>query len=141
MRGHGRRMVYLTTFAHLLLITLQTTLAAGQVEDARTRLMAFRCRLARRGVGAGPVWPDHCILPQSAMERFAFVSPSTPSSFSSSSSSSSQTEGKPPASDNDYGSSYHTQARICTRKKVSTACCNSNGTICLRLTFTFFFTK
>jgi hypothetical protein len=33
--------------------------------------------MARRGVGAGPVWPDYCALPQSAMERFAFV-PMTP---------------------------------------------------------------
>ena len=30
---------------------------------ATTRLIEHRCRLARRGVGAGPIAPDYCSVP------------------------------------------------------------------------------
>lgn len=33
------------------------------VDDATTRLVEHRCRIARRGVGAGPIEPDYCSIP------------------------------------------------------------------------------
>jgi len=37
--------------------------SVSDVDAAEPRLNAFRCHLARRGVGAGPVMPDFCELP------------------------------------------------------------------------------
>lgn len=31
--------------------------------DATNRLIEHRCRLARRGIGAGPIAPDYCSVP------------------------------------------------------------------------------
>jgi len=36
------------------------------INDAIDRLMMFRCRLAQRNIGAGPIAPDYCPLPTSA---------------------------------------------------------------------------
>jgi hexosaminidase len=38
--------------------------SVNNVDAAEPRLNAFRCHLARRGVGAGPVLPDFCDLPR-----------------------------------------------------------------------------
>jgi len=35
----------------------------NNVQAAIPRLMAFACRLAQRGIGAGPIAPDYCPLP------------------------------------------------------------------------------
>jgi hexosaminidase len=36
------------------------------IADATSRLIAFRCRLAQRGIGAGPIKPDFCPLPDTS---------------------------------------------------------------------------
>jgi hexosaminidase len=35
--------------------------------NAIPRLVAFRCRLAQRGIGAGPIAPDYCPLPANSV--------------------------------------------------------------------------
>lgn len=37
----------------------------SSVTNAIPRLVAFRCRLAQRNIGAGPIAPDYCPLPSS----------------------------------------------------------------------------
>jgi len=42
---------------------LWSPILVNSVADAIPRLVAFRCRLAQRNIGAGPVAPDFCPLP------------------------------------------------------------------------------
>merc|ERR1712137_1124776 len=42
---------------------LWTPAIVKDVYAALSRLVDFRCRMARRGIGAGPVNPDFCPLP------------------------------------------------------------------------------
>ncbi len=51
------------TFAYLLIVFSLFFFYLSCLEVARVRLAEFRCRMARRGVGAGPVMPDFCLLP------------------------------------------------------------------------------
>jgi hypothetical protein len=56
-------------FTNLLSLLRLFLLAFPDQVDATNRLVSFRCRLAQRGIGAGPIAPDYCPLPQDQRRR------------------------------------------------------------------------